>query len=44
MDNENLLWTLSKNAQEDIKKYSVEKVVDLWGNVFCKIKLDDKII
>jgi glycosyltransferase involved in cell wall biosynthesis len=30
IDNEELLHTLSKNAQEDIKRYSVEKVVDLW--------------
>ena len=33
MDNEELLQTLSKNAQENIKKYSVEKVVDLWEHV-----------
>ena len=32
MDNEELLQNLSKNAQEDIKKYSVKKVVDMWEN------------
>jgi len=32
MDNEELLQTLSENAKEDIQKYSVEKVVDLWEN------------
>ena len=34
MDNENLLHTLSKNAQEDIKKYSVENIVNKWEKYF----------
>lgn len=40
MDNPDLLNRMSKYAQQDIKRYSVENVVDLWEQLFkeCVVK------
>ena len=37
MDNPDLLSQMSRNAKEDIKKYSVENVVDQWENLFKEL-------
>ena len=37
MDNPDLLSRMSKNAQQDIEKYSVENVVDRWEELFKEL-------
>lgn len=37
MDNPDMLSQMSKNAQQDIEKYSVENVVDQWEELFKEL-------